>query len=99
MTTKRYFAIFLLGIGLYAGLYAGDKPPISDDNISDKVQVKLAQDTVVKGGALKIDVKDGVVTISGKVANENQKSKAEKLAKKVQGVKSVNNQILVTHAP
>lgn len=89
----------LLGIGLSACLYAGEKPPPSDDNISDRVKVKLAEDTVVKGGALTVDVKNGVVTLTGKVTNESQKNKAEKLAKKIQGVKSVNNQILVTHAP
>ena len=98
MTINRSIAKLLLGMALSAGLHAA-KPPISDDNINDRVKMKLAEDTVVKGGALTIDVKDGVVTLSGKVTYENQKSKAEKLAKKVQGVKSVNNQIVVTHAP
>jgi osmotically-inducible protein OsmY len=95
MITKRLLAVLVLGVGLYAS----DKTPVSDDNLTDKVKLKLAQDTVVKGGGLTIDVKNGVVTLSGKVENPNQKSKAEKLAKKVPGVKGVNNQIVVTHAP
>jgi osmotically-inducible protein OsmY len=53
----------------------------------------------VKGGGLKITVKEGVVTISGKVESDAQKSRAEKLAKKVPGVKSVDNKIVVTHVP
>ena len=95
MTTKRLFALSILAIGLWGA----DKPAASDGEISTKVQVKLAEDTVVKGGGLTIDVKDGVVTLSGKVENPNQKSKAEKLAKKVSGVKSVVNNIVVTHVP
>jgi osmotically-inducible protein OsmY len=95
MTLKRLFAISLLS----AALLTGAKPPLTDGEISTKVQLKLAEDTTVKGGGLSIDVKDGVVTLGGKVENPKQKSKAESLAKKVAGVKSVVNNIVVTHAP
>lgn len=95
MKTKRLFALLTLSVGLFAAT----KPPMTDDMIADKVQIKLAQDTVVKGGGLKITVKDGAVTITGKVEFEKQKSKAESLAKKIQGVKSVDNKIVVSHAP
>ena len=40
-------------------------------------------------------VKDGVVTISGKVKEQRQKDKAEQIARKVGGVKSVINNIKV----
>lgn len=95
MTIKRLLALSILS----TGLYAADKGALTDGEISTRVQVKLAEDTTVKGGGLQIDVKDGVVTLTGKVENPNQKSKAEKLAKKVSGVKSVVNNIVVTHAP
>jgi hyperosmotically inducible protein len=95
MKIKRLFALSILA----AGLYATDKGPVPDGEISTKVQLKLAQDVVVKGGGLSIDVKDGVVTLTGKVETTNQKAKAEKLTKKVAGVKSVVNNIVVTHAP
>ena len=94
MTLRKLFAVSVLS----AGLLAAQKGPQGDGEISTKVQVKLAEDTVVKGGGLAVDVKDGVVTLSGKVEKENQKSKAEKLAKKVSGVKSVVNNIVVTRA-
>ena len=67
--------------------------PVSDDSIYDYVKRKLANDQVVKGGALEIDVKEGVVTLRGTVETEQQKQRAEKLAKKVKGVKSVVNEI------
>lgn len=78
-----------------ASAWAGGKGPVTDDILHDRVQIKLAGDQVVKGGGLTIDVKNGVVTMSGKVESEKQKVKAEKLAKKIDGVKSVVNQIQV----
>ena len=60
---------------------------ISDDAISDYVRLKLASDPDVKGGALEVDVKEGVVTLTGVVETQHQKDKATKLAKKVKGVK------------
>jgi osmotically-inducible protein OsmY len=65
----------------------------SDDQIYDMVRQKLANDPDVKGGALQVDVKDGVVTIRGEVEKDKQRQKAERLAHKVKGVKSVNNQL------
>jgi osmotically-inducible protein OsmY len=73
-------------------LMAADKP-VSDDAIYDNVRIKLASDIDVKGGGLKVDVKDGVVTLSGSVDNSNQKDKAGHIAKKVKGVKKVVNNI------
>jgi hyperosmotically inducible protein len=67
--------------------------PVSDDFISDTIRQKLAADQVVKGGAIDVIVKDGAVTLQGKVSDEKQKNKAEKIAKHVNGVKSVVNQI------
>lgn len=72
---------------------AADKTPITDDTISDQVSIRLASDPVVKGGALKVEVKEGVVTLTGQVELTQQKEKAAKLAKGVKGVKSVVNNI------
>ena len=57
--------------------------------------MRLAVDPDVKGGALKVASKDGMVTITGRVDTEKAKRKAEKLAKKVKGVKSVTNDVTV----
>jgi osmotically-inducible protein OsmY len=73
---------------------AKDKqPPITDDTITDQVSIRLASDDVVKGGALKVSVNDGVVTLTGQVEVEHQKDRATTLAKKVKGVKQVINNI------
>jgi osmotically-inducible protein OsmY len=70
---------------------------VSDDYINDSIRQKLAADSVVKGGAIEVEVKDGAVTLKGKVQEPRQKSKAEKIAKKVAGVKSVVNSIQIEH--
>ncbi len=90
-------AVFLIVTFLSAfALQAADKQ-VSDDLIYDNVKRKLAIDPVVKGGALDIEVKQGVVTLKGKVEYEKQKLKAEKLTKKIGGVKSVVNELQVKH--
>ncbi len=76
--------------------WAADKPPLTDDFISDSVRAKLSGDVVVKGARIDVEVKNGVVTLTGQVATEKQKNKAESLAKKVKGVKSVINKIQIT---
>lgn len=66
-----------------------------DDLIYDQVRMKLTTDADVKGGALDITVRDGMVTIKGRVDTERGKAMATKLAKKVKGVKNVENQLVI----
>lgn len=81
--------IFLFGATI---CLAADKP-VTDDIIHDNVMIKLANDQIVKGGGLTVDVKAGVVTLTGQVENVKQKDRATKLAKQVKGVKQVVNNI------
>jgi osmotically-inducible protein OsmY len=94
MILKRIAVFLVLVFALAMSALAAGKP-VSDDFISDSVRQKLAADTVVKGGAIEVIVKDGAVTLRGKVEEERQKNRAEKIAKKVGGVKSVTNQIQI----
>ena len=50
----------------------------------------------MKGVDFDIDVKEGVVTLSGKVRTQKQKDRAERVAKKVKGVAKVVNKLVVT---
>ncbi|HUA58270.1 MAG TPA: BON domain-containing protein [Verrucomicrobiae bacterium] len=85
----------LLAVTLLAAICLAAGKPISDGVISDQVMIKLSSDPVVKGGGLHADVKDGVVTLTGSVAEQKQKDKAGKIAKGVKGVKQVINNITV----
>jgi osmotically-inducible protein OsmY len=93
MKTKTLVS-FLLILVLAAGAWAAAKH-VSDDQLYDLVRRKLADDIVVKGGAMEVEVKDGVVTLKGKVEYDQQKIKAEKITRKVSGVKQVDNQLVV----
>lgn len=100
---KRLLASLLFGAGtlMLPDLAAGQKPDAAatvstqDDRILDQVRMRLAGDADVKGGALDVTVKDGAVMIKGRVDTEKGKNKATHLAKKVKGVKSVDNQLSV----
>jgi osmotically-inducible protein OsmY len=101
---KIRISIVLLSLALVqaTGLTAYGQPhrptsksaaSVTDDVITDQVRLKLAADPVVKGGALNVDVRAGVVTLSGVVAQDKQRAKAERVARKVKGVKQVINKI------
>jgi len=68
----------------------------TDNEIDDKVRIKLAGDPDVKGNQLTVSVKEGMVTIQGKVESERAKNKATKLARKVKGVKNVVNELVIS---
>ena len=93
---KQLSVLFLLIALVFTAIpvQAGSKQ-ISDDIIYNNVLRKLATDPIVKGGALEVEVKEGSVTLKGQVDSEKRKDKAEKVAHKVQGVRSVDNQIKV----
>ena len=94
----RTVSVVLAFVLLVAPLIASSKKdaPVTDDAITDQVRVKIASDPDVKSGAaIDVEVHDGVVTLNGKVKTEKEKEKAERLAKKVKGVKSVDNKLVV----
>ena len=89
---KRFIVVASLSLGTLVAQQAASTP---DDRISDQVRMRLAGDPDVKGGADEVTVHDGVVTIKGRVDSEKGKNKATKLAKKVKGVKQVDNELQV----
>jgi hyperosmotically inducible periplasmic protein len=82
------------GVVLAAGLLFAQGTPV-DDKLYDEVRMKLTQDTTVRGGHLDVSVREAVVTLRGKVRQEKQKIKAERVARKVKGVKNVVNELRV----
>ena len=72
------------------------KELLNDANITATVKTKLAGDPAINALTVNVDTSHGQVTLSGKVALAEQKVEAEKVAGKVDGVKSVVNQIKVT---
>jgi hyperosmotically inducible protein len=94
MINKLCISLFVI-LALASVCLAKDKQPLTDGTITDQVSIKLASDAIVKGGAIKVDVNQGMVTLSGQVEDQKQKERATMLAKKVKGVKQVTNNITV----
>ena len=86
--------IILLISSICLSSFAAEK--ISDDEIYDRVRLMLVGNRNIDGAALKVEVKDGVVTLQGEVINNKQKKKAGKLAKKVKGVEKIINELTLT---
>jgi len=97
MKLKRILLPLVLLLTLISTAAAANKP-VSDDFLIDTIRQRLAADAIVKGGAIEVIVKDGAVTLRGTVEEDKQKSKAEKIAKKVNGVKSVVNELKIAHS-
>jgi osmotically-inducible protein OsmY len=89
---KILAAFLALSLLLFAGV-ASAQDKNSDDGVYDAVRVRLASDQVVGTMPLTVAVEKGVVTLSGSVEKESYRSRAEKVAKKAKGVKSVVNKI------
>ncbi len=64
---------------------------VDDSTITTKVKGKLFEDGMLKGMAISVDTFEGNVTLTGAVANEQQKARATAVARSVYGVKKVNN--------
>ena len=77
---------------------AKNRETVSDTTVTGKVKSALAADVGLKTvTAIHVETDhSGVVTLSGKVASSDMKKRAEQVAKKVNGVKSVKNQIQVS---
>ncbi|MGA2037998.1 MAG: BON domain-containing protein [Bryobacteraceae bacterium] len=90
----KLFAVSMALILLAAACLTASKP-VSDDMIYDQVRIRLSGDPVAKGGGFTVEVKQGVVTLTGTAETQPQKDRAGKLAKKVNGVKQVINNLTV----
>lgn len=60
-----------------------------------KTRFDLAAADDLRDSTINVDVDNDVVTLSGTVASAAQKTRAEQVAKSVEGVKSVRNQLKV----
>ena len=76
---------------------ANNREAVSGAALTGKVKSALATDVGLKTvTGIDVDSEDGVVTLKGKVDTADQKKRAEQVAKKVGGVKSVKNQLTVS---
>jgi hyperosmotically inducible periplasmic protein len=87
----------LFGCQSMTGKTAGQN--VSDASISTAVQTKLTTDRMSNFTRVDVDTERGVVNLSGVVQSSEQKSRASELARQVDGVKRVNNNLQVQDQP
>jgi hyperosmotically inducible protein len=71
------------------------KTVVTDSWLTSKTKIALFADDRVKGSEVKVETKDGVVHLRGKVDSAEAKAAADSVAKGIDGVKSVKNDLQV----
>jgi hyperosmotically inducible protein len=69
---------------------------ITDAGITAEVKGKLLADPDISGLRINVDTRDHVVTLTGTVRTEAERSKAVQAAHEAAGVTNVNNQLTIT---
>lgn len=98
-------ATFLAGC---AGMAGGDRSGaqgtsqrtagevVDDATITAQLKAKLAADPDLSALKINVDTMQGAVRMKGEVKTLVLRRKAESLAKEIKGVKSVDNQLVIT---
>lgn len=67
----------------------------TDTGITAELKGKITDDDLLNNTDISVDTDNGVVTLTGSVATEAQKARAEELAKGTKGVVSVNDKLVL----
>jgi hyperosmotically inducible periplasmic protein len=68
---------------------------LGDAALTAKIKSKMALDDTVKALSIDVDTSDGVVTVSGNVSSQLEKSRAVQLAQETVGVKTVYDHLII----
>lgn len=80
---------------VHAASKTDEKTPINDTGMTAKTKVALFADARVKGSEINVETSQGSVMIRGKVDSDEAKQAAEGIAKGIEGVKTVKNELQV----
>ena len=72
---------------------------LDDTGTTARLKMALMRDPVVKGTAVNVDVFRGNTALNGFVASEEQKQRAEEIARTIPGVEFVSNNLTVKSVP
>jgi len=68
---------------------------LADGSVTAKIKAKMTLDDTVQSRDIHVDYANGVVTLSGTVANSAQRKRAVDLARETNGVRSVTDRLVV----
>jgi hyperosmotically inducible periplasmic protein len=92
----RYALAFVTVVAALVGSNTTVRASQTDDRIDSSFKKTYVYKTYLKDEHIKISSKDGVVVLSGTVADETHKPMAQNVAEALPGVTSVDNRIEVT---
>lgn len=103
MTTRTMLtigaAVVLGGVltagAMYAMGKAEEKMPVNDAQLTAKARIALFADARIKGSEIMVESTHGAMMIHGKVDSDAAKQAAEGIAKGIEGVTSVKNDLQV----
>lgn len=81
-----------------AGIPKETRATLSDAAITASIKADLLKDPDLSVLKIDVDTRDGVVTLNGLAANESAKTRAERMAQAVKGVREVRNFLTVKRA-
>ena len=103
MKTLIIAAATALSLAGCAGMVGGPGGPtrtagqaVDDVTIGTKMKTALAADPELSALKINVDTTQGNVRLRGEVKSAALRRKAEDMARKIEGVKSVDNQLIVT---
>jgi hyperosmotically inducible periplasmic protein len=74
---------------------AAVQPPLNDDQITSMVQARFFLEPTIKTREIDVTTSNGVVTLSGRVSNEKERSEALLIARNTNGVGRVEDALTV----
>src|SRR5690348_5344998 len=92
-----YLSVFLVLATLTIGVACSKAP--DDSAVNSQIQAKLNGDSGLQGKPLTVQTSGGVVTLSGTVDNDAERTAAARYASEVPGVKQVVNNLQIGSAP
>src|SRR5271165_801141 len=100
MRSKAFCLYAIFALALTLGVLAGcsRKPGPSDAQIASDVQNKIYSDPGIQSRQVAVLATGGVVTLSGDVTSDTERSAAANDAAAIDGVRTVINNLQVQHA-
>lgn len=101
MRTSREVAAVILTVSLIAPLFSAcggkmvRRDAIDDLTITASVKTALLNEPTITAPRIDVDTKQGVVTLSGRVASKQEELKAIQLARSVGGVVDVKSTLQI----
>jgi hyperosmotically inducible protein len=94
----KYYVALIVALAALMTISAPLRAASTDAQIVSSAKDSYNWKTYLKGDDIKIESKDGVVTLTGTVAEGSHKSLAAETVESLPGVKSVDNQLIVKGA-